>query len=186
MKRLVLLAAMTACSSTPAKKADGDAAPGPKPGRYAVLVTSRGTVDIRLFIDAPKAVENFTARVRGGELAGAEFGRVVPGFMVQVLGSKGGEALPLESSPGRGFEKAGRVALAEIAGGASPDQFFITLSPAPWLDGKHTVFGEVTAGLELLTALAAEPREEREKDGRFVDRPVKPLIIESASIEERR
>lgn len=184
MRRLALLAvaaAAAACSTAASKSAAKAEAQASRSGIYAVLETDRGLVEARLFPDdAPRTVESFTARARGGAYDGTEFGRAVPGFIIQEVGRSSGPVLALEVHPGRSFVKAGRVAMAPLG------QFFVTLAPAPWLDGKNTVFGEVTAGLELLSAAASEPRTEKETDGRFIDRPLKPLKLNSVRIEDRK
>lgn len=187
MKRAVLLALLAAgCASR--RAATGPSLPeGPRPGTYAVLVTDRGPLAVRLFPnDAARTVEHFKSLVEGGSLQGVEFHRSIPGFLLQAAVKTSTAAIPLESTPGRGFAKPGRVAMAVEDGASDASQFFITLSPAPWLDGKHAVFGEVTEGLELLEAASREPRTERDGSGVLIDRPHKPVRIESARLEERK
>lgn len=179
----VLLTAACA-ATTPKPKA---AAAGPHRGFYAVLTTPRGTVEALLFQDeAPKTVENFRVRASSGAFDGRPLLRAVPGFLVQAGAAAGGAPLPLETNPIRDFAKAGRLAAPALDGGADPSQFFVTLAPAPWLDGKNTVFGEVTAGLDLLREASAGPREERDAKGRLADTPAGGLAITSVRIEDRR
>lgn len=161
---------LAACGSAARKDAAASAPSGPRPGRYAVLTTDAGAVDIRLFKDdAPRAVAAFEAAAAAKSFDGAGFGRAVPGYLVQAAARGGGEVLPLETAPGRTFARPGAVAAPSEGGSARGAEFFVTLVPAPWLDGKHTVFGEVTAGLEVLAGAARTP-----------------LLIRSVSLEDRR
>lgn len=188
MKKAALLFAAAAsfgCASAPsAPEAASDSAP--KPGLYAVLKTARGEVELRLFKDdAPKAVAAFVERGKAGAFDGAPFARAVPGAFIQAAAKGGGGALPSEAVPGRGFEKPGRVAVPVKDGSPVGGEFFVTLLPSPWLDGKHAVMGEVTGGLALLDAASREPRQERAEDGSFLDEPLNPLRIDSVRFEDR-
>ena len=170
-----LLAAALAAGCVSSGKG-GPAAPAPagsKPGLYAVLATARGDVEMRLFKDeAPKSVAAFVLQGKSGGYDGVPFARAVPGFLVQAAARAAGEAPPFEALPGRGFQDSGRVAIPARDGGSAPGEFFITVLPAPWLDGKHAVFGEVTKGLALLDAASREPAGSlRIESVRFEDRP---------------
>lgn len=167
-----LLAAALAlgCSSVDKKDASGPVVP--KAGLYAVIGTARGDVEVRLFKeDAPASVAAFVEQGKAGAYDGQPFARSVPGFIVQAAARKPGGALPFESVPGRGFQAAGRVALPAVEGSSVPGEFFVTVIPAPWLDGKHAVMGEVTKGLELLAAASMEPVPLVISRLRFEDRP---------------
>lgn len=188
MRRLsaLLAAAVLGCSSAPKEPPAPASASGPKPGLYAVLTTARGDVEVRLFKDdAPLTVAAFLEQAKAGAYDGAAFSRAVPGFLVQAAARSGGAPLPLEAAQGRGFEKAGRMAAPRAEGGSAPGEFFITLRPAPWLDGRHAVMGEVTKGLELLDAAAREPRRERGDDGSLLDAPLSPLRLSGVRFEDR-
>lgn len=187
----------------------GGASAPEKPGTYAVLKTSLGDVRVRLLSDeAPRAVENFIALARGGKewtdpatgkktsrplYDGTRFFRVIPGFLIQggdptSKGSGGpGYAFADELFPGRGFNRPGLMAMANSGPDTNGSQFFITLTAAPWLDGRHTILGEVTSGLDVVGAIAGVPRTEADpKTGRLIDRPLDPPILRSVAIEEKR
>lgn len=172
MRRLAPLAAAAACACAGRQAPLPAAVPeGPKPGLYAVLATDAGPVELRLFQDdAPKTVAAFTRSLRAGGFDGVPFARTVPGFLVQAAARGAGGRLPLEAVAGRGFERAGRVAAPAEGGASAEGEFFVTLLPAPWLDGTHAVFGEVTAGLPLLDEAS---------------RSAAPLVVRSARLEDR-
>lgn len=207
MKRfavVLLLAAAAACSSSGKRASEPEELPGMKSagaaGLYAVLETSRGEIEIRLFQDeAPKTVENFVGLAKGEKgrtdaeakpsanrpfYDGTLFHRVIPEFMIQGgdptgTGSGGpGYSFADELHPGRGFSKPGMVAMANTGPDSNGSQFFITLSPTPWLDNRHTIFGEVVRGMEVAAAIAASPRGD-------ADRPIQDQILKKVRIEER-
>jgi peptidyl-prolyl cis-trans isomerase B (cyclophilin B) len=116
----------------------------------ATMTTSKGTITLRLFADkTPVTVANFANLARRGFYNGLKFHRVIPDFMVQGGCPKGTGT----SGPGYDFEdefdaslghtKPGILSMANAGPGTNGSQFFITHVPCPWLDGKHTVFGEV-------------------------------------------
>ena len=139
---------------------------------YATFKTSMGSIVIKLFAkDAPKTVENFVGLATGekewtdpnsGEKSnrplydGTLFHRVIPDFMIQggdPLGrGTGGPGYKFgdEFGSGRRFSKPGLLAMANSGPNTNGSQFFITEIPTPWLDNKHTIFGEVVQGLELV------------------------------------
>jgi cyclophilin family peptidyl-prolyl cis-trans isomerase len=135
----------------------------------ATLQTNHGAIELELFPDdAPKTVENFTKLARDGFYDGVIFHRVIPDFMIQ-----GGDPTGTGSGgPGYSFEdeindrKVERAALAMANAGPNTNgsQFFIvTTESAPWLDGKHTVFGRVTNGMEVVDRISELPRDARDK-----------------------
>jgi cyclophilin family peptidyl-prolyl cis-trans isomerase len=143
----------------------------------ATMQTNHGPIAIELFDDdAPKTVENFVKLARDGFYDGVTFHRVIPDFMIQ-----GGDPTGTGSGgPGYTFEdefneqKAVRGALAMANAGPNTNgsQFFIiTAEATPWLDGKHTVFGRVTDGMDTVDAISAV-----ETDGN--DKPREPVVIE--------
>ncbi|GBP50529.1 Peptidylprolyl isomerase domain and WD repeat-containing protein 1 [Eumeta japonica] len=126
----------------------------------AVLHTSLGDVHVRLFgKDAPRAVENFGVHARNGYYNGHIFHRVIRGFMVQTgdptgTGS-GGESIwggefADEFRPHLKHDRPYTVSMANAGPDTNGSQFFITLAPTPWLDNKHTVFGRVVRGMEVV------------------------------------
>jgi peptidyl-prolyl cis-trans isomerase B (cyclophilin B) len=126
----------------------------------ATLQTNKGTIAIELFDDdAPKTVENFKKLARDGFYDGVIFHRVIPDFMIQ-----GGDPTGTGSGgPGYKFEdefndhtvERGALAMANSGPNTNGSQFFIvTADSCPWLDGKHTVFGGVTDGMDAVNAIS--------------------------------
>jgi cyclophilin family peptidyl-prolyl cis-trans isomerase len=147
----------------------------------ATMQTNQGAIEIELFDeDAPKTVENFKKLANDGFYNGVIFHRVIPDFMIQ-----GGDPTGTGTGgPGYTFEdefndrKAVRGALAMANAGPNTNgsQFFIVTAEAtPWLDGKHTVFGQVTSGMEVVDTI------EQTETGPG-DKPRAEMRIESVSI----
>jgi peptidyl-prolyl cis-trans isomerase B (cyclophilin B) len=147
----------------------------------ASLHTSHGVIEIDLFDDdAPKTVENFLKLARDGFYDGVIFHRVIPDFMIQ-----GGDPTGTGTGgPGYQFEDEfndhpvvrGALAMANAGPHTNGSQFFIvTTEAAPWLDGKHTVFGRVTSGMDVVDAIS-----EVERDAR--DKPREPVTIERVEV----
>jgi peptidyl-prolyl cis-trans isomerase B (cyclophilin B) len=148
----------------------------------ATLHTNHGAVAVELFDgDAPKTVENFVKLAREGFYDGVIFHRVIPDFMIQ-----GGDPTGTGSGgPGYQFEdelnehkvERGALAMANAGPNTNGSQFFIvTTEAAPWLDGKHTVFGRVTDGMNVVDAISA-----LETDAR--DRPREDVVIERVEVD---
>jgi peptidyl-prolyl cis-trans isomerase B (cyclophilin B) len=147
----------------------------------ATLHTSAGEIGLELYPDdAPKTVENFTKLARDGFYEGVIFHRVIPDFMVQ-----GGDPTGTGSGgPGYEFEdeinehrvERGALAMANAGPGTNGSQFFIvTAAACPWLDGKHTVFGRVTAGMDVVDRISRLPRDAQ-------DRPRDDVAIERVEL----
>jgi peptidyl-prolyl cis-trans isomerase A (cyclophilin A) len=169
--------------------------------QYAHFTTSEGKFTIQLYDqDAPKTVENFVGLATGAKewtdprtgrkstapyYNGTVFHRVIDGFMIQggdPLGQgTGGPGYKFadEFHAKRRHDKAGVLSMANSGPNTNGGQFFITLAPTPWLDNKHSVFGEVTEGMDVVKKIGSTPTS---KPG---DRPVKPITIESVTIENR-
>ncbi len=156
------------------------ATPAREPGLYATIKTSMGSITVKFYEkEAPITVKNFVGLARGtkawkdpktGKMvnrplyAGTVFHRVIPDFMIQggdPLGTGMGDpgfTIPDEFVPSLTFDKPGRLAMANIGqphtGGS---QFFITEVPTPHLNGKHTIFGQVVEGQELVGKIARVP-----------------------------
>jgi peptidyl-prolyl cis-trans isomerase A (cyclophilin A) len=167
-------------------------------GLYARFATSAGTFVVRLFEkDTPKTVANFVGLAEGtkawkdpvtGESRstpfynGLIFHRVIADFMIQG-GCPNGNGM---GGPGYKFEdefvptlkhsKAGILSMANAGPNTNGSQFFITLVPTPWLDNRHSVFGEVVEGMDVITAIGTT------KTGRQ-DRPVTDITIDALTIE---
>ena len=167
----------------------------------ATLHTNHGDIVVTLFDDhAPKTVDNFVGLATGqkqyrdpetGELTtgryfdGLTFHRVIPDFMIQggdPLGNgTGGPGYQFgdEIHPELVFNKPYLLAMANAGPGTNGSQFFITVAPTPWLNRKHTIFGEVTdpASQKVVDEIA------QVRTGRS-DRPVEPVVMESVTIDE--
>jgi peptidyl-prolyl cis-trans isomerase B (cyclophilin B) len=135
----------------------------------ATLHTSKGAIELELFDeDAPRTVGNFVELVEKGYYDGLALHRVIPGFMIQGGCPRG------DGSGGPGYEFAdepnqhrvvrGAVAMANRGPDTNGSQFFIvTAAECPWLDGKHTVFGRVTSGMDVVDEISNVPRDERDR-----------------------
>jgi peptidyl-prolyl cis-trans isomerase B (cyclophilin B) len=149
----------------------------------ATLHTNHGPVEVEFFDeDAPKTVENFRKLSGDGFYDGLTFHRVIPDFMIQG-GDPDGTGT---GGPGYTFEDEfnqhkvvrGALAMANAGPNTNGSQFFIvTVAEAPWLDGKHTVFGQVTGGMEAIDAIEALPTDAR-------DKPQEPAVIERVELSD--
>ena len=168
---------------------------------FAHFTTSEGKFTIQLFDqEAPKTVENFVGLAEGTKewtdprtgkkgnapyYNGTIFHRIIDAFMIQggdPLGQgTGGPGYKFadEFSPKRRHSKAGILSMANSGPNTNGGQFFITLVATPWLDDKHSVFGEVTEGMDVVNKIG---KVATSKPG---DRPLKPITIESVTIERK-
>ena len=132
-----------------------------------VLETNQGNIVMKLFPDiAPKAVENFVALVKKGYYNGTIFHRVIKNFMIQGGDPSGtgmgGESIwgaPFEDEVSQDikFDRPGLVAMANAGPSTNGSQFFISTVPTPWLNMKHTIFGEVVEGYDVVKKLENSP-----------------------------
>jgi peptidyl-prolyl cis-trans isomerase A (cyclophilin A) len=163
----------------------------------AVFDTTLGTFKIKLFPEqAPKTVENFVGLAEGTKewtdpktgskvkkpfYDGLKFHRVIPNFMIQggdPLGNgTGGPGFRFadEFSPELKHSKPGMLSMANAGPNTNGSQFFVTVAATPWLDGKHTIFGEVTEGMDVVTKISTA----KTAPG---DRPVEDIIVKSVKI----
>ena len=149
----------------------------------ATLHTNHGAIEVELFDDdAPKTVENFRKLAGDGFYEGVVFHRVIPDFMIQG-GDPTGTGM---GGPGYTFEdefndhkvERGALAMANAGPNTNGSQFFIvTTTAAPWLDGKHTVFGKVTDGMDAVDSI-----EKSDTDAN--DKPREPAVIERVELVE--
>jgi len=168
---------------------------------YAHFTTSEGNFSIQLFEDlAPKTVANFTGLAEGSKewtdprtgkkstapyYNGTIFHRVIDGFMIQggdPLGQgTGGPGYKFadEFHPKAKHTKAGILSMANAGPNTNGGQFFITLDQTPWLDNKHSVFGEVVSGMDVVRKIGST------KTSKPGDRPVTPITIQSVTIERK-
>ena len=145
------------------------------------MTTSEGPVGLELFDeDAPKTVANFQKLAGEGFYQGGTFHRVIPDFMIQG-GCPRGDGT---GGPGYSFEdefnqhkmERGALAMANSGPNTNGSQFFIVTAEAcPWLDGKHTVFGQVVEGQGVVDRISNVDRDSR-------DRPREPVLIESIEL----
>jgi peptidyl-prolyl cis-trans isomerase A (cyclophilin A) len=168
---------------------------------YAHFTTSEGNFTARLFeAETPQTVANFVGLAEGTKewtdprtrrtekkplYNGTVFHRVIDGFMIQggdPLGNgTGGPGYQFRDEFHRGLrhDKAGVLSMANSGPNSNGSQFFITLVPTPWLDNKHSVFGEIVDGMDIVKKIGRTPTS---KPG---DKPVKPIAIESVTVERR-
>jgi peptidyl-prolyl cis-trans isomerase A (cyclophilin A) len=169
-------------------------------GTYAVFTTSEGNFTARLFDqEAPKTVENFVGLATGTKewtdprsnkkvkqpyYDGIIFHRVIEGFMIQGGDPLGqgiggpGYTFADEFHPKLRHNKAGILSMANRGPNTNGGQFFITLGPTPHLDDRHSVFGEVVEGMDVIKKIGST-----KTDGR--DRPATDIVIKSVKIEKR-
>ena len=169
------------------------------PGTYAVFETSEGNIVCRLFEkDAPKTVANFVDLAEGKRewkhpstgtkskdplYHGTIFHRVIPDFMIQGGDPQGtgmgGPGYQFEDetkgSPHK-FDKSGKLAMANAGPNTNGSQFFITVGKTDWLTGKHTIFGEVVEGYDVVEKISKVARNRQ-------DRPNKDVVVKSVKIE---
>ncbi len=155
----------------------------------AVIKTNMGTIEIELFAkETPKTVENFVGLASKGYYNGVIFHRVIDNFMIQG-GDPTGTGRGGDSFWGGKFadeivaslkhDQPGILSMANAGPNTNGSQFFITLVATPWLDGKHTVFGKVILGMDVVSAIG---KVQTSKPG---DKPLKDVVMESVTIEKR-
>jgi peptidyl-prolyl cis-trans isomerase A (cyclophilin A) len=174
-------------------------APARDPGLYAIINTTMGAITLKMYeAEAPVTVRNFVYLAQGrkqwkdpktGQMVtrplynGTTFHRVIPKFMIQGGDPAGtgagnvGFTIPDEFRPNLTFAKPGVLAMANIGqpntGGC---QFFITLAATPWLNGQHTIFGQVVEGMDVVNKIVATPRDAG-------DKPRTPVVMNSITFE---
>ena len=147
----------------------------------ATLHTSEGPIAIELFPeDAPRTVENFTKLASDGFYDGLAFHRVIPDFMIQGGCPRGdgtgGPGYTFEDEPSGHPVARGALAMANAGPNTNGSQFFIvTAESCPWLDGLHTVFGQVTSGMDVVETIS-------HVDTDMQDRPLTEVRIESVAV----
>src|SRR5215468_6627169 len=167
-------------------------------GTYAIFETSQGNIVARLLEqEAPKTVANFVGLAEGtkeftNEKTGQKekrpfydgliFHRVIPEFMIQGGCPHGsgmggpGYRFADEFHPSLKHSKAGLLSMANAGPNTNGSQFFVTVAATPWLDNKHSIFGEVVEGYEVVKKISEVPRSSQ-------DRPVKEVKVNSVTIE---
>jgi cyclophilin family peptidyl-prolyl cis-trans isomerase len=155
----------------------------------AVIKTNMGTIEIELFAkETPKTVENFVGLANKGYYNGVIFHRVIDNFMIQggdpTGTGRGGDSFwggkfADEIVPSLKHDQPGILSMANAGPNTNGSQFFITLVATPWLDGKHTVFGKVISGMDVVSAIG---KVATSKPG---DKPLKDVVMELVTIEKR-
>jgi cyclophilin family peptidyl-prolyl cis-trans isomerase len=164
-------------------------APMPKEGNdVAVMETSMGTIEIELFSqETPKTVENFIGLAEKGKYDGVIFHRVIDGFMIQggdpTGTGRGGESIyggtfEDEFVPALKHTGPGILSMANRGPNTNTSQFFITLAATPWLDGKHTVFGKVIGGMDIVEAIG------KVKVSKPGDKPLTDVVMKKVTIRK--
>jgi len=147
----------------------------------ATLSTTEGDITVELFdADAPKTVENFRTLAADGFYDGVIFHRVIKDFMIQggdpTGTGTGGPGYTFEDEINQHKIVRGALAMANAGPGTNGSQFFIvTTDAAPWLDGRHTVFGQVTEGMDVVDRIEATETDAR-------DRPRRDVAIRSVAL----
>ena len=169
-----------------------------KPGLYAIFQTNQGTIVCELYEkEAPVTVKNFMdlaegtkewtdpttkAKKKGRYFDGTQFHRVIPDFMIQggdptATGTGGpGYQFQDEFTPKLRFDNPGRLAMANAGPGTNGSQFFITEVKTEFLDDKHTIFGSVIEGMDVVKKIARVPKGAH-------DKPTQPVVIQKLTIE---
>ncbi|MFH1858612.1 MAG: peptidylprolyl isomerase [Candidatus Omnitrophota bacterium] len=149
------------------------------------IQTTKGNIEAKLYVkEAPKTVENFLTLAHKGFYEGVLFHRVIPDFMIQTgdptgTGAGGpGYTFADEFSPKLRHDKPGVLSMANAGPNTNGSQFFITEVPTPRLDGRHSVFGQVTEGMDVVHAIANVARDSQ-------DKPKEPVTIEKIVILEK-
>jgi peptidyl-prolyl cis-trans isomerase A (cyclophilin A) len=167
-------------------------------GTYAIFETSMGNIVVKLLEkEAPKTVANFIGLAEGtkefSDVAtgqkvkrnfydGLGFHRVIPQFMIQGGCPRGngtgdpGYKFSDEFHPSLKHSKAGKLSMANSGPNTNGSQFFITVAPTPWLDNRHTIFGEVVEGQDVADKISNAPRDSS-------DRPRTPISLNKVKIE---
>ena len=150
----------------------------------AVIETSKGKIVLELYPDkAPKTVENFIRLAKKGFYNGVIFHRVIPGFMIQTGDPTGtgrggpGYTFQDEFAPDLKHDAPGTVSMANAGPNTNGSQFFITLAPTPWLNGKHSIFGKVSEGQDVVAQIAAVERDS-------MDKPRVDIVMKQVTIQE--
>ncbi|NCQ19039.1 MAG: peptidylprolyl isomerase [Ignavibacteria bacterium CG22_combo_CG10-13_8_21_14_all_37_15] len=196
MKSLILLAILAltlGCKSASTKQQKGDIVTQYMNGKdsvtVAVIKTTMGTIEILLFDElVPKTVENFVGLAEKGYYNGIIFHRVIENFMIQG-GDPTGTGRGGESFWGKAFadefnmdlkhETPGVLSMANAGPNTNGSQFFITLVPTPWLDGKHSIFGHVLKGMEVVEAIGKVATSQP------FNKPLNDVVMETVTIEKR-
>lgn len=152
---------------------------------YAELETSKGKIVCALYAkETPKTVANFVTLAKKSFYDGTIFHRVIPDFMIQggdPLGNgTGGPGYQFEDEivSELTFNRVGRLAMANAGPNTNGSQFFITVAPTTWLNGKHTIFGQVIEGQDVVDAISKVDRNQ-------MDKPAVDVVLQKVTIKEQ-
>jgi peptidylprolyl isomerase len=157
---------------------------------HVILETTQGNIELELFSDvAPLAVENFTTHISNGYYNGLIFHRIIKNFMIQggdpTGTGRGGDSIWKkqfkDEFKGKLFDSVGILAMANAGPHSNGSQFFITTAPTPWLNGRHTIFGQATAGSTDVLRKLQNIETSGAKGG---DRPIEEQKIIKAYIKK--
>lgn len=151
--------------------------------RHALIETNLGTMEVELFEDkAPITTKNFIDLAEKGYYDGLIFHRIIPDFMIQGGDPDGtgfggpGYTIDDEFHPDLKHDSAGILSMANSGPNTGGSQFFITLVPTDWLDGKHAVFGKVITGMDVLKKIGAVATDAK-------DKPLEDVVMERVTIK---
>ena len=151
--------------------------------KVATIATKRGAIRIKLFdAETPKTCANFEKLVAKGFYNGLKFHRVIADFMIQggcpQGDGRGGPGYTFEDefSPKLKHSGPGMLSMANAGPNTNGSQFFITVAATPWLDNKHSIFGEITEGYDVVEKISKVARGAQ-------DRPIKEVKVNSVTIE---
>jgi cyclophilin family peptidyl-prolyl cis-trans isomerase len=186
----ISIAMLVACTNQNTHDTKSNKEEGKKmtsPTTVAIIKTNMGTIEIELFADqTPKTVENFVGLSEKGYYNGVIFHRVIENFMIQggdpTGTGRGGESFwggkfADEFDSNLRHDGPGILSMANAGPNTNGSQFFITLVATPWLDGKHSVFGKVINGMDVVYAIGKVKATQ--------DRPVNDVVMEQVTIEKR-
>ena len=169
----------------PADSADLNQLPQntPMANPTAVFETNKGTFKAEIFLDkVPITANNFIKLAKNNFYNNLTLHRVIPDFMIQGGDPNGdgtggpGYEIPDEFSPQLKHNSKGMLSMANAGPNTGGSQFFITLVPTPWLDGKHAVFGKVVEGIDIVEAIGKANTDEN-------DRPLSPVVINKLTVQ---
>ena len=183
MKLIAVSALVAAAVLFPFSAKRAEAAEAAPKRQIAEFKTNYGDIKIELYNDlAPNTVKNFVDLAEKGYYNGLNFHRVIDDFMIQGGCPRGdgtggpGYTIPDEFGKGLKHDGPGILSMANAGPNTGGSQFFITLVPTPWLDGKHAIFGHVVEGLDVVKMIGKVPTDSR-------DRPLKKVVIEEIKIK---
>ena len=157
-------------------------------GTKVLLKTSMGDVTLQLYEDMPITAGNFKKLVEKGFYDGTVFHRIIDGFMIQGGDQQGtgmggesiyGKGFGIETSPKVLFDRAGLLAMANTGRpNSNGSQFFITLAPAPHLNGGYTIYGEVTSGMDVVSAIGKVKTDPNN------NKPLTPVVMNKVYLKK--